>query len=73
MNEHTVVRDLRYFSYLLGFTFTLAKLTGHFDYSWWIVFSPVWGIYVGAALFLMIAAVVAAVGKGVSKVGARGQ
>lgn len=22
--------------------FVIAKLTGHFDYSWWWVFSPLW-------------------------------
>lgn len=22
--------------------FVIAKLTGHFDYSWWWVFSPIW-------------------------------
>lgn len=27
---------------LLTLVFILAKLTGHFNYSWWVVFSPMW-------------------------------
>lgn len=32
---------------ILCLIFVIAKLTGHFNYSWWTVFSPIW---VGPAL-----------------------
>lgn len=42
---------------LLVVIFVIAKLTGHFDYSWWWVFSPMW-IPAAAILGLYLAYVV---------------
>jgi hypothetical protein len=36
---------------LLTLVFVIFKLLGKFDYSWWIVFSPLWIV---ALLFLVI-------------------
>ena len=68
MKEHTVVRDLRYFGYFLSVVLLIGKWFGYFPYSYWAVFSPVWGIYAAAVIALVIAALIAAVGKGASKV-----
>ena len=37
----------------LTLVFVLAKLFGHFDYSWWWVFAPMW-IPLAAAIALML-------------------
>lgn len=38
-------------SILLTITFVVLKALGYIDWSWWIVFSPLWG---GLALILVI-------------------
>lgn len=44
---------------LLTIVFITLKLTGHIDWSWWWVLSPLWiGFLIGAAVFVLgIAAV----------------
>lgn len=41
---------------LLTIVFVIAKLTGHLDWTWWWVFSPVW---IGWGFILAILAVIA--------------
>lgn len=44
---------------LLGVAFVVLKLTGHIDWSWWLVTLPFWG---GIALFFAIVLVPVIVG-----------
>ena len=44
---------------LLGIVFIVLKLTGYINWSWWIVFSPIWGsILVGILIFLVVSFVI---------------
>ncbi len=40
------------FGSLLTLVFVIAKLAGHFHYSWWIVFLPIWAP--AALIFVVI-------------------
>lgn len=31
---------------VLTIVFIVLKLTGHIDWSWWLVLAPAWGIYI---------------------------
>lgn len=43
------------FVHILTIIFVIAKLTGHFNYSWWVVFSPLWGMALALiAIFIII-------------------
>lgn len=34
---------LSFIAWLFTAIFVTLKLTGHIDWSWWLVFSPIWG------------------------------
>lgn len=42
--------------------FLVLKLTGHIDWSWWWVTSPIWGVFALAALIMLVAVTLAVVG-----------
>jgi hypothetical protein len=43
---------------LLGVVFVTLKLTGHIDWSWWLVTLPFWGGIALGAIALVIAFIV---------------
>jgi hypothetical protein len=43
---------------LLTIIFTIAKLAGYIDWSWWIVLAPLWGPALFWFAFLIIVAIV---------------
>lgn len=46
------------FGSVLAVALICLKLTGHIDWSWWLILLPVWApIVLGAAIFAIIAAV----------------
>lgn len=40
---------------LLTIAFIILKLTGHIDWSWWWVLSPVWIVFLFILIFLTLA------------------
>lgn len=44
-------KNLGFIAWMFTAIFVTLKLTGHIDWSWWWVFSPVWGL---AALKILL-------------------
>lgn len=53
--QEEIAGTVRFWS-VLTLIFVIAKLTGHFAYSWWIVFLPIWGpvVLILGVIFLFL-------------------
>lgn len=40
---------------LLGIVFIALRLMGYIDWPWWVVFSPIWGIWTLKILIILVA------------------
>lgn len=61
LNEYSNKNGNFNFVNILTLIFVIAKLTGHFNYSWWVVFSPMWVtalIIIAVVIIFIIAAII---------------
>lgn len=55
--EQNIGNGTGFFGFL-ALIFITLKLTGYIDWSWWLVLSPIWGLFVAVFGFLLIYVIV---------------